>query len=151
MYDAATLTPLEILDSLNSIGKFVSCIKSVNGRRVETTTVDITGMSCQSCVRNITGTCVIAVPQVGLRGCYQYHRWIGKSGSDSNHALPGCFLRFGFPRCQINQGSSNIISLSPISLSVSSNRCLVYLSTFSCLLCLMFYVLTENVYVCLLG
>lgn len=54
-YDKSVTSPLTILDDVNNIGKFTAYIKSVNGTQVETTTVDIKGMSCNSCVNNIQG------------------------------------------------------------------------------------------------
>ena len=54
-YDSNVLSPLDILDFVNAIGKFTAYIKSLGGVEVETTTVDIQGMSCQKCVNNIQG------------------------------------------------------------------------------------------------
>ena len=54
-YDSNVLSPLDILDFVNAISKFTAYIKSLDGVEVETTTVDIQGMSCQICVNNIQG------------------------------------------------------------------------------------------------
>ena len=54
-FDQSVTSPLQLLDDVNNIGKFVAYIKSVNGRQVETTTVDVKGMSCNRCVNNIQG------------------------------------------------------------------------------------------------
>ena len=54
-FDQSVTNPLQILDDVNNIGKFVAFIKLVNGRQVETSTIDIKGMSCNRCVNNIQG------------------------------------------------------------------------------------------------
>ena len=54
-YYSNVVSPLDILDFVNAVGKFTAHIKSMDGVEAETTTVDIQGMSCQKCVNNIQG------------------------------------------------------------------------------------------------
>lgn len=54
-YDSSKTNPLSILDAVNSLGKFVARMRRVNGEMVQTSAIEINGMTCNSCVRNITG------------------------------------------------------------------------------------------------
>ena len=55
-YDDSVTSLLDILDFVNGIGKFTSSIKTIDGIKMGTTTVNIQGMSCMKCVNNIQGT-----------------------------------------------------------------------------------------------
>ena len=55
-YDDSVTTSLDIFDFVNGIGKFTSYINTIDGIKMETTTVNIQGMSCMKCVNNIQGT-----------------------------------------------------------------------------------------------
>lgn len=54
-YDGTQTDPLTLLDTVNAIGKFKATIVSVAGVQVQTTLINIQGMTCMSCVNNITG------------------------------------------------------------------------------------------------
>ena len=54
-YDDSVKSSLDILDFVNGIGNFTSYIKTIDGIQMETTTVNIQGMSCMKCVNNIQG------------------------------------------------------------------------------------------------